>query len=99
MDDHTTRRLWTSPFALHYVVRGTGKDPDSPTNASGQWLQLSLGEMLLRPVCVELLHDALYQIHSEENLVFYLHVTCYRRLANDRLRSMLANDIYGAFIR
>ena len=63
-----------------------------------EWPLPSLAEMLLHPVCVELLKDALSHIHSEENLVFYLHVTRYRRLGNGKLRTVLANEIYGVFI-
>ena len=88
--------------ALPNAVLSDGNTDDqngSTADASKEWPLPSLAEMLLHPVCLELLKDALSQIHSEENLVFYLHVTRYRRLANGKLRTVLANEVYDAFIR
>ena len=77
----------------------TSNESEEQRSGSSEWPLPSLAEMLLHPVCVELLKDALSQIHSEENLIFYLHVSRYRRLSTGKLRTLLANEIYDAFIR
>ena len=55
--------------------------------------------LLAHPVCVEVLKAALQEVHSVENLVFYLHVQRYKRMQSTRLRKLLASYIHDYFIR
>ena len=96
----TVKRGTSSSETPSYGLPNTiSPDGDEPNSSNQAWPLPSLTEMLLHPVCVELLKDALSHIHSEENIIFYLHVTRYRRLAIGKLRTVLANEIYDAFIR
>ena len=60
---------------------------------------LALPVLLSHPVCVEAVKAALQEVHSVENLIFYLHVQRYRRMQSARLRRALACCIHQHFIR
>ena len=66
-----------------------------PNDSAAQ--QLSV--LLAHPVCLEVLKAALQEVHSVENLVFYLHVQRYKRMQSTRLRKLLASCIHDHFIR
>ena len=58
-----------------------------------------LAALLTHPVCIEVIKAALQQVHSAENLVFYLHVQRYKRMHTVKLRKLLAACIHDHFIR
>ena len=80
-----------SAFDLHAPLLGKSTRADAAPQ--------TMAAFLSHPVCVEVLKAALQQVHSVENLVFYLHVQRYKRLQSARLRRLLAACIHEQFVR
>ena len=60
---------------------------------------LSLASLLSHPVCLELLKGELQQIHSVENLMFFVHVRRYKKLRRPGTLKSVARCIFDEFIR
>ena len=58
----------------------------------------SLQQLLQHPVCVEVVKDELSRLHSEENLVFYLHAVRYRHIHSASLRRTIAQQMYDTYV-
>jgi hypothetical protein len=64
-----------------------------------QWRVPPLSQLLLHPICVEIIKDELERIHSVENVMFYLHAIRYRKLLySGKARRIMANHLYQTFI-
>ena len=59
----------------------------------------SLATLLSHPVCLELVKGQLQQIHSVENLAFFVHVQRYKKLRRPGTLKSLARCIFDEFIR
>ena len=82
-------------FELNMPLLGKGRDSAAVT----AYASPSLMTLLSHPVCVEVLKAELQQVHSVENLIFYLHAVRYRLLQSAKLRKLLATAIHSHFIR
>ena len=83
-------------FDLNMPLLGKTRDSRVAVSASAS---PSLLTLLSHPVCVEVLKAELLQVHSVENLIFYLHAVRYRNVQSGKLRKMLAVAIHAHFIR
>ena len=86
----------SAAFDLNMPLLGMARESGA---AVSMYASPSLLTLLSHPVCVEVLKAELQQVHSVENLIFYLHAVRYRHVQSAKLRKLLAVAIHDHFIR